>query len=234
MKDLIEKLKEIRNSPKGGAIFFFGFYFFFFVLVFLLMNVGQRKPLLLKNYDDNKKNSFNVGYLTNKNYNFTYNIYLDNILYQYVGKQNGDKVLFDFNGKNYYVEDNNYYVYENGMWTNTDNPYVVDSSFFDVDKLVDLITLSSFEAKTEYESGKVVYNFLISSNTINQYMYNIDSDFLENPNKLIVSVENNSVNNIVFYLDSFCTLNNICRESLKVELDYNNYGEIEEINNPIG
>ncbi|MBQ6324343.1 MAG: hypothetical protein IJI22_05885 [Bacilli bacterium] len=234
MKDLIEKLKEIRNSPKGGAIFFFGFYFFFFVLVFLLMNVGQRKPLLLKNYDDNKKNSFNVGYLTNKNYNFTYNIYLDNILYQYVGKQNGDKVLFDFNGKNYYVEDNNYYVYENGTWTNTDNPYVVDSSFFDVDKLVDLITLSSFEAKTEYESGKVVYNFLISSNTINQYMYNVDSDFLENPNKLIVSVENNSVNNIVFYLDSFCTLNNICRESLKIELDYNNYGEIEEINNPIG
>ena len=45
----------------------------FFVLVFLLMNVGQRKPLLLKNYDDNRKNSFNVGYLTNKNYNFTYN-----------------------------------------------------------------------------------------------------------------------------------------------------------------
>lgn len=233
MKDLIEKIKEIKSSPKGGAISFFAFYFFFFLILFFVLNIGEKRPITPNDYQGNKKSNFNFNSLTNKNNSFIYNIDLDGVQYKYVGVVNGDKTVFEFNENLYYFEGEKYYLNDNDNWNETNNPYVVDSSFVNVDKIVDLISLASFEAKTEYESGKVVYNYLISTNTINQYLYDINSDFMEEPNRLIISVENNNINNIVFNLDSFCSLSNICTKSLKVDLSFDDFGEVEEINIPI-
>lgn len=233
MKNLIEKLEEIKNSPRGGAIFFFAFYFLFFVFVFALLGIGHNNSNTSKKYEGNKSTNYNG--MSNKNYDFIYKINLDGIEYNYIGKQNNDKSLFEFNGNNYYVAGDKYFIYDGSNLNSVNSPYIVDEIFVDSDKISELIKLASFESKTEYESGKKNYNYLISSNTINKYFYNIDSDYLENPNRLVVIAnENNIVDNVVLYLDSFCVLNKTCQNSLRIELSYSNFGKIEEINNPIG
>jgi len=233
MKKLFEKIKEIKKMPRGNAILFFGFYFVFFLIVFLLLNTGSGKPITSNDYKINKAYSFNTNYLQENNYSFDYTISLDDIKYKYSGKRNGDVSSFNFNERKYYSNKDNYLVYQD-TWIKSDNPFVVDEMFVNANEIIKLIELAAYESKTEYDSGKKIYNFLISTNTINQYIYNINSDFFEEPNRIIISTdENNSVSSITLNLDSFCTLNKQCQKNLRVELLFDNFGNIEEIESPI-
>ena len=84
--------------------------------------------------------------------------------------------------------------------------------------------------------GRIIntYKYLISTNTINKMIYNIDSDFEEVPNDIDIVLDNNSgTNTIKFKLDSFCKLNNKCNESLQIEASYEMFNSVKEIGNPI-
>ena len=94
--------------------------------------------------------------------------------------------------------------------------------------------MASLESKTTYEDGRSSINMLISTNTLNQKLNNIDSDFFEEPNKItLIANKNNEIDEINYDLSSYCTLNKLCQNSLKITLNYEMYGEIKNIENPV-
>jgi hypothetical protein len=236
MKEFIKKIKEMYNDPKGRGILFFGFYFIFFVGVILLVRFGSRNPVITTEYEKGNSNSnysYDITGIAGDNYTFTYTISLDGVNYIYSGSKYNDLEEFIYNNKNYFRNGDNYFV-NNSLWIKSDNPYIY-SDFLDYDNICDMIIAATYESKTSYDSGKEIYNYLISSNTINSMINGIDSDYLEEPNKItVITDEDKNVSEIIFNLDSYCTVNKLCTSSLKIDLSYDNFKEVDEIENPIG
>lgn len=233
MKKFFELLKEINSTPKGKAFLFFGFYIIFFVVIIIFIRFSSRVPVMhSEDYERGQGSySFKIDSLLKNNYQYSYVITLDGIDYEYFGKRYKNMELFQFEGNEYFRTEDEYFIKDN-LWIKSDNPYKF-KEFLDVNNLVNLIKIASYDAKTTYESGKIKYNFLISSNTINQNIYNISSDFLEEPNEIIVSTdEDRNVDEITLNLDSYCKVNKLCNDSLKMKFKYDNFLEVQ-FDNPI-
>ena len=233
MKDKIDTIKDIFNDPKKKAYAFFGFYFVFFIFVFVFLKSVDRKHYRYEDYELGKKFTYNSENIKNNNYSFNYSVKLDDITYLYNGKKNSNSELFNYNDKEYYRLNDNYFI-NNDIWVKCDDPYKF-SLFMNIDNIVLLLDSSYFESKTVYEEGKTVYNLLISSNTINKIISNIDSDYEEVPNKVVLTVDKDkNITDISFVLDSYCVLTKKCDKSLSIDLSYSDFGNIEDIKNPIG
>ena len=231
MKNSFKEIKELYKNPRGRALLFFIFYFIFFMFIFLLLRTSNNKYNSY-DYEMGRQYSFNTSAILNNNYKYYYDIHLDDKDEVITGEKYNDKEMFTYNNKNYYYTNGNYYV-KDKEWVETSVPFKY-SDFLDAKKVLSLVGLAYYESKTSYESGKNVYNFLISTNTINKEFNKIDSDYDEIPNRLIISTdENNSVNSINIYLDSYCVLNKKCNKSLKINLNFSEFGKVEKIKSPI-
>ena len=226
-------MKNIKDNDnaKIKAYIFFGFYLIFFIVLILFIRINNSKRIKkVESADDSLM--FKVEKVLDDNYSYSYKVILDNIVHEYVGIKNGKYESFEYDEKKYYKNKDNYFV-NDGLWIKSDNPYLY-SEFFDSNNIVDLIENAFYESKTEYEGGRIVYNFLISTNTINKNLKDIDSDFEEIPNRLVVSTNNkNELNEVQLYLDSYCKLNNLCNESLKIDISYSNFSKVDSIDNPV-
>ncbi len=234
MKKFLNKIKEISEMKNGKAILFFGFYFIFFLILILFLKFSEKNPLSsAEKYEKgNKGYIFYMNKILDKNFKYVFTISLDGIKYTYVGQKNDNKELFNYNGKEYYRSENDFFRNDN-IWLKTENPFIF-KEFLDISIISKIIEKSSYESKTSFENGKQSYNLLISSNTLNKLLNNVDSDFLEEPNKINIStLEDKNVNNIEFNLDSYCYLNNLCKNSLVIKLEYFDFGGISEIVSPI-
>lgn len=234
MKDFIEKLEELKKTRYGKAILFFGFYFIFFLVIVVGIRFGSKAPL--SRYDEyengNSKYNFKVDKLLEDNFNFDYVITLDGNSYEYVGVRNNNRELFNYNEYNYYKDESGCYV-GGTSWIKGDDPYLY-SEFLDVNKIIELLALATYKAKTSYDSGAESYIFMISSNTINQHLYGINSDYFEVPNEIVVDTDtSNVINTLEFNLDSYCKVNNKCQNSLRIKLNYSKYGEVSDIDSPV-
>ena len=235
MKKGIELIKELRKTSKGKAILFFGGYLIFFIIVILFVKFSTRSTTLPSDYEKGKSGSkeLSIDKLVANNYLFTYKIVLDGKEYVYNGKRNKFTELFQFNDKTYYKNDETYFGKNNEIWVKVDNPYIFND-FIDSSKIVSIIEMSSLESKTTYEDGRSSINMLVSTNTLNQKLNNIDSDFFEEPNKItLIANKDNEIDEIDYDLSSYCTLNKLCQNSLKITLNYEMYGEIKNIENPV-
>ena len=77
-------------------------------------------------------------------------------------------------------------------------------------------------------------DFVISSNTLNSILYGMNTDYDEVPNEVIIYTDvTRNVNKITFNLDSLCRNNKICNYGLKINLEYDMFGEVEGIINPM-
>lgn len=234
MDDFFKKIDDIKKNPKKKALAFFAFYFIFFVLVILFIRFSSRKPLIgSEDYESGRSSAkFSVNSILENNYIFGYEITLDGVTYKYYGQRYDKEELFEYQGHSYYRNGNQFYL-QDGVWKPVDNPYLF-KEFLDVNQYAILIEQSTYESKTSYEDGRDVYNYLISSNTINQKLYHINSDFLEEPNKISIRVsDEGELNEIEFTLNSYCTLNRLCQKSLKIKLQYDMFGEVKKIDNPV-
>ncbi len=227
-----EVLKDFKENPRGKAILFFLFYFVFFVILILFLRSERvNNSYDVTNYEKGDYEEEIETQLLNHNYSFSYSIRLDNITHEYIGKKNQDE-LFTYQGFSYYHHGDEFYVFGD-EWVKTMNPYLF-SDFLDIDKIIQLLSVSYKESVTNYDSGKVVDNYLLSTNRINLMFHNIDSDYMEVPNRVVVSKdENQEITQIHFYLDSYCQLNGMCNQSLDVVLSFDEIGKIEDIKNPI-
>lgn len=232
MKNIIENIQNIKKNPNGNAIMFFAFYLVFFAILFLFIRGTGNKNSLLQEYEKGNNSLFNNNGILNNNYMFDYKINVDGVIHDYYGKRKDKEELFKYNNVDYYINDNN--VFSNvGTWVKSDNPYVF-SEFLKVENISLIMDSATYVSKTEFENGKVDYNFLISSNTLNKILYNNDTDYDEVPNSIILSSDSdNNINKINYKLNSFCRLNKKCSSSLDIELNYDLFGNIVEIDNPV-
>lgn len=226
--------KEFMQTPRGSALLFFGAYFVFFVVLGIMARTGRNTPLRDDVYENKLQYQFSLNNIETNNYRFTYLIEIDDSIVKYNGDRLGSRELFSMNDTlNYYGEYNNYFNNTSGIWLKDENPYLY-SEFYDVDNIISMIEKATYLSKTEYDSGKSVYNFFISSDTIVNLLENRSLDVDEVPNEIILSTDkNNYVNEIKFLLNSYCSFNNICTNSMKITLSYELCGEIDEITSPL-
>ena len=233
MKKKFEFLGDMSKNPRGKAILFFGGYLILFLVIFLIIGTSNSSSSKATDYEEGIPYRFYTSLLEKKNYHYTYKVVLDDNVSIIDGDKYEDREMFTYQDKKYYKEEDDFYVYSD-KWVKTEIPYKF-SNFLDVEKAIGLVSLATYDSTTNYQSGKTNYNFLISSNTINKVFDNIDSDFMEEPNTLIVSTdENKQVNKVSFTLDSYCVMNKVCNKSLRIDLDFSRFGEVKEITNPVG
>lgn len=232
MKELFKNIKELSKTTKGKAILFFGFYFVFFIIIMIIARFGSRNYTKPSDYEKGKSGTFYINDIVDKNYGFTYQVSLDNVKYTYTGTRNSNNTLFDYNGNNYFSSDDKYFI-NNSIWAKCDNP-IRFYNFINPSKLTSILENSWNEANTSYEDGRHEYSLLISTNTLNKLLDSKNTDYDEIPNKIVVSTDSDKLaNKITYNLDSYCKLNNLCDNSLSLEISYYRFGKIERIDNPI-
>lgn len=233
-KDLIDKLK---STPRGQALLFFGGYFFFFLFIIVAVRLMGGGSTVGKEYDEAKGYSFSVVNITDANYSFEHNVLLDGNNNGYKGTKKNSEERFVLSNNlgtyDYYRKGIDFFNNKSGLWIKSDNPYLF-YNFFDIDKVMALIDKAKLDYKTDYESGKKIYNFVITSTTIHKYFEGIDLDIADDLNEIIVHVdEHGLVEKFEFKLDSYCKAINMCFNELKITLQYDEYGEIKEITSPL-
>lgn len=233
-KDLIDKLK---STPRGQALLFFGGYFFFFLFIIVAVRLMSGGSTVGKEYDEAKGYSFSVVNITDANYSFEHSVLLDGNNNGYKGTKKNSEERFVLSNNlgtyDYYRKGIDFFNNKSGLWIKSDNPYLF-YNFFDIDKVMALIDKAKLDYKTDYESGKKIYNFVITSTTIHNYFEGIDLDIADDLNEIIVHVdEHGLVEKFEFKLDSYCKAINMCFNELKITLQYDEYGEIKEITSPL-
>lgn len=233
-KNLFDKLK---STPRGQALLFFGGYFFFFLFIIVAVRLMGGGSTVGKEYDKAKGYNFSVVNITEGNYSFDHSVLLDGNNNGYKGTKKNSEERFVLSNNlgtyDYYRKGIDFFNNKSGLWIKCDNPYLF-YNFFDIDKVTALIDKAKLDYKTDYESGKKIYNFVITSTTIHKYFEGIDLDIADDLNEIIVHVdEHGLVEKFEFKLDSYCKAINMCFNELKITLQYDEYGEIKEITSPL-
>ena len=116
------------------------------------------------------------------------------------------------------------------MCDNPNNFY----KFTNIDYVDKIVKNSSFTNKTDYESGKVIYNFLISTNTINELLDGNVTDYDDIPSEVeVIFKADNSIDHVNYKFSNYCRTIGLCTNNFDVKLEYNDIGKIEGIKNPI-
>ncbi len=232
MKELLKRIKEIKEKKNGKAILFFAFYLIFFTILILVIRFSEKRPLpSASEYEKGTSYTFYLDKIANNNYHYIYTITLDGVKYVYDGNKYNDKEMFKFNAIDYFKSGDDFFK-NTGIWVKSESPYIYDD-FFDLNNISEIVELATYDSKTSFDNGRLRYNFLISTNTLNQMLNNVDSDYLEEPNELVIDTQKDKfVDEITFNLNSYCTMNKLCQNSLEIKLSYDKFGEIEEISNP--
>ena len=224
-KNINNIIKELKKTPRGKAILFFSFYFIFFIFVFITLGAFSSND----SYEDNNDSTlkFDVSSLEKSNYNFTYDITLNGVNYLYEGISDGDESIFTYNLDSYYHGD--------FFMKKVDDTYVLVNDFdyiysniISSDKLVEIFNNSTYVSKTEYESGRVDYSYIISTTTLASVSDGsvIDIEDVGNNIKISMDADNNIIN-VVLDISSYS--NYLGYGDCVINLSYNNFLNIEEI-----
>lgn len=236
MKELLDKIKEMRKDAKGKALLFFGFYFFFFFfLAIFLRGLQSVAPVQEENVKE-KKDVISFTKYNGSKYHYDYQIGIDGEKYLF----NGLKVDYeeDFN----YTHGNDKYHYFRGMFSyfveDKVTEYKIDTrpreELLIIDSVDILLDNASYESKTEYNSGKLVLRYSISSSTIERIAFNKELDVADEPNEIIITIQDNRITNLEFVLDSYGKTTGKCQNMMRVVCKYSDFDTKEEIVNPIG
>lgn len=231
-KNVIFNIKQLMKTARGRALLFFGAYLLFFIGIAIIARTGGSSNGTVYNTGESLKFSFSN--IENKNYKFTYEIILDDVSYLYAGERTLNNERFVYNNlMEYYSAQNVYFVNNSGIWVNISNPYEF-KEFMDIDNISSFVENATYISKTEYDSGRDVYSFKISSATMSKILENKDIDVEEIPNEILIGTEtDNYVNEIKLKLDSYCKIKGYCINNMSVSLKYEDFGNINEIISPL-
>ena len=230
-----ELIKRLKSTDRGRALLFFCVYLLFFLFVFIFMKTADRVHLNRSDFETGNQVSFNVEKIKNNNYSYKYTVTIDVNDYLFTGKRNKDYELLEYQDNKYFINhsDNGVLKYENNQWVNSNNPNDF-SDFVDADNILELAENSTYLSKTDYESGKVTYSYEISTTTIEKIINNVDIDLDDKPNELVFSTdEDGNVISIKMKLDSYGKYKGNCKKYLDIEIEYDDFGKIKDIDNPI-
>ncbi len=229
--------QKLKKTPRGQSLLFFGGYLFFFIFLMIVARTMGSGLSSDRKYDEAKGYSFSVVNIREENYSYNHSILLDGVTWGYKGNRLGEEerfVLYNNLGTyDYYRKGIDYFNNKSGLWIKSDNPYLF-SVFFDIDNIMNLVEKAKLEYKTDYESGKKIYNFMITSTTIHDYLEDVNLDIADDVNEIVCHVdENNLLEKVEFKLNSYCKVVGACSSELNITLEYDEYGEIEEIISPL-
>ena len=233
MKNWIDTIKKMSKDPKGKAILFFGFYLVFFALVILFVRTTSRYHTSPDDYEKGNAVISQIGSLLNYNYAYRYTILPDDALEGIDGKRyNNKNEELTYRGQLYYCNEEACFTKEdNWIMKDNPNPYAL---LLDPNTISFLLENSYLEAKTSYESGKVTYHYQISVDTLNKKLHDTTSDLDFQPDSIIVEVDDNKeLSSITFQLDHYGKYQKLCKNTLKIIVEYSDIGKVEKIENPI-
>lgn len=223
-----QEIIPLLKTPKGKSILFFGIYFIFFVVIICLAR-GQRGEVIGTNYEPGLPYSFNMTLLREGNYHFKYTYQLDQTMTSYEGDRNGDRQLFSDGVTPYFANQNNYLKQVDGLWVKTEVPYQM-SKFLDVDTISNLIKAATYISKTQYEDGRVVVNFQITTNTLVKQLEGVNIDLDSIVNEIIVSTDTEKkVTQVKYLLTDYGQYKQLVTSGAILTLDYSNFGGVAEI-----
>lgn len=235
-KNIVSFIKELYKTPRGRGILFFAAYFVFFVVLIILVRTGERGNTA-GTYETVKSYHFSVNDIASNNYNFSHSINLDDKTFTYSGSRYFNEEVFVFsdslNTLEYYRNDNNYLSKTGDLWLKSDNPYLFPM-FFEIQKINEILDKATYISKTDYESGRKVYHFEVSTTTLVSLLENKNVDLDDLPNEVVVTTnEEGDVTEIKLVLNSYCQYQGSCSLGLQILLKYSDYGKIQEIASPI-
>lgn len=227
-----KEFKEFIKTPKGKALAFFGVYLIFFIFIGLFARLGG--STLDRNYETGSSLEFSVASIINKNFKFNYKVVVDGVGNTYDGSSTQSASMFTVNNlDNYYYNGSGYFSNVGGIWINVNNP-IVAGGLIESANIKTILENATYISKTEYDSGKKVYNYNISSASINKILENVDVDIEEIPNEIHVSVDSDKVvNEIKYNLDSYCKVKGLCVNTMEITLKYEGFGTVKEITSPL-
>lgn len=232
MKKLVELVKNISKAPKGKASLFFFGYFIFFICVFFLIKFAGRKDALIQEYEKGNTYKIKIDSLVKNNFTYDLKVVIDGVTYDYYGKRYNDRIeTFKFNNLDYYRDGDQFYVNKDDVWTVTESPYKY-YDFIYPDIVANILGEAYFYSEENLDNS-INYTLKISSNTMNKIFYDKDTDFEEVPNTIVVNSTDKIINSVTYNLNSFCKLNKICNNSMKVTTTFDMYGDIKKIDNPV-
>ncbi|MBQ9018967.1 MAG: hypothetical protein IJ097_01475 [Bacilli bacterium] len=218
MKKYIEAFRELKKKPYGKSVVFFGFYLILFIFLAIIFSLSSKRNITSNDYNKFSNNIIHK-YLSNSDYSFDYKVNVDKEEYNYFGNKNKGEYSFIYKDIKYYIIDDKCYTKTNGEKEEIVNPMKFNMFVFEKD--IDNIMKSSYlESKISYDDGKKVYNYLISTNTLNLLFDNKNTDYEEIPNRISVSIDDKKVESISYDLSSYCKLNSLCTDSLKINITY--------------
>ena len=233
----IKFIKDLYQSKRGRAILFFIFYFiFFFVLISLIRTNYSSNRNVNPNNDNSVSTEYKLDGIKNGNYHFTREENINGVITNFTGDKTDNKTEGVMTLNNTFT---NYFIYDNINLIKTTDKYEVTTDLYHFNNITadynieNILKRSTLISKTEYETGNTLYNYEITSNTIDSILNGTNIDIADIPNSIILeSNEDDEVVKITYNLSSYATYINNAPTTIYIIITYSNFGEIENIEVP--
>ena len=187
--NLKNTVNDVFNDSQKKAWVVLGAYFIFFIVIIFSIRSNQTKN---DNLNQNNSNlPFSISKIKSNNYDFKYTVDFDDNIIIYQGKNYQNNSLFTVNDLDtYYKEGEVFFKKENEVFVNSDNPYKF-SELRNIDFVEKILNQAKLDSHTIYEDSTKIYNYQITTDTLEKIFNNRDIDTDLAVNKITVYVDNN-------------------------------------------
>ncbi len=232
----IEFIKKMFKSKRGRALLFFIFYFIFFFVIISLIRSAYSQPNTIKKDTNNINAKYKLESIEKGNYHFIREEIINGVITNFTGDKENNKIKGIMTSNNIFY---NYFIYDNINLIKTTDKYEVTSDLYQFNNITDdknirtILNKSTLISKTEYETGNILYNYQITTNTLDGIINNTNIDIADIPNTITIETnEEDEVIKITYDLTSYATYINQNDTSVKISIDYSNFGNIQNITIP--
>ncbi len=220
--NLKNTVNDVFNDSQKKAWVVLGAYFIFFIVIIFSIRSNQTKN---DNLNQNNSNlPFSISKIKSNNYDFKYTVNFDDNIIIYQGKNYQSNSLFTVNDLDtYYKEGEVFFKKENEVFVNSDNPYKF-SELRNIDIVEKILNQAKLDSHTIYEDSTKIYNYQITTDTLEKIFNNRDIDTDLAINKITVYVDNlNQASKFTFDFSSYANYKSYILSKGIVEVEYSNF-----------
>lgn len=220
--NLGKTFKDISGNPQKKAWVILGAYFIFFAIIIFSIRTNNSKNNNQVEYNNNLP--FSINKIKLNNYDFKYTVDFDDNIIIYEGKNYQNNSLFTVNDLDtYYKEGEVYFKKENEVFVNSDNPYKF-SELRNIDTVEKILSQAKLESHTIYEDSTKIYNYQITTDSLEKIFNNRDIDTDLVVNKITVYVDKlNQAFKFTFDFSSYASYKGYILSKGIVEVEYSNF-----------
>lgn len=220
--NLKNTVNDVFNDSQKKAWVVLGAYFIFFIVIIFSIRSNQTKN---DNLNQNNSNlPFSISKIKSNNYDFKYTVNFDDNIIIYQGKNYQSNSLFTVNDLDtYYKEGEVFFKKENEVFVNSDNPYKF-SELRNIDIVEKILNQAKLDSHTIYEDSTKIYNYQITTDSLEKIFNNRDIDTDLVVNKITVYVDKlNQASKFTFDFSSYASYKGYILSKGIVEVTYSNF-----------